>query len=336
MQLVEQRTETPAAVITIGPSIAVELSWALLAARKEQLCINHPELQALYERPNGLEHRIRSFWADGVGDFGELAILADQAHLLGSVEIEELLAGVAAAAVDSPAELPLLSETEDDRRIFLNRLDRLRRSPQLRDDYVQLLRDIWAEVGPTWEAEGRALVAAAVERYQRRLERGAKWVDLIVVECEYLKKILPRLISLLPALVSVTIAPSYFSGQGLLFDLPNGILVGVAAEETGQSARARTDLLAKRLKSLADPTRLAIIDSLAGGPMTVGEIARSFDLAQPTVSNHVKVLREAGVVTASRRGNRLELEVRKDAGNELFDELKALMDRAGQEELVAD
>jgi len=68
--------------------------------------------------------------------------------------------------------------------------------------------------------------------------------------------------------------------------------------------------------------------------MTVGEIARSFDLAQPTVSNHVKVLREAGVVVASRRGSRLELEVRKDAGNELFEDLKALMGGGTKDDTV--
>ena len=61
--------------------------------------------------------------------------------------------------------------------------------------------------------------------------------------------------------------------------------------------------------------------------MTVGEIAKYFDLAQPTVSNHLRILREAGVVAGVRRGNRLELEVRTEVSNELLDELKALLDR---------
>jgi DNA-binding transcriptional ArsR family regulator len=329
MQLVEERTETPTSVVVIGPSIAVELSWALLAARKEQLCSKRPALEALYRSQNALEHRIRSFWTDGVADFGELLVLVDQSGLLGSVELEELLAGIADAAIRSPKELPLVSESEADRQVFLQRLDRLRRSPRLRRDYVELLRDLWSEIGTTWEVEGRQLVARSVERYRRRLERGDKWVDLIVADCEFLAALLPKLLGRLPEVGVVTIAPSFFSGQGLLFDLPHGILVGVPAEGTDQGERARTDLLAKRLKALADPTRLAIIHALAARPMTVGEIARSFDLAQPTVSNHVRVLREAGVVTASRRGNRVELEVRADASDDLFDELKALMSRAG-------
>jgi DNA-binding transcriptional ArsR family regulator len=330
MQLVEQRAQTPATVITIGPSIAVELSWALLAARRDQLCATHPVLEAVYRGPNGLEQRVRSFWADGVADFGELLVLADQARLVASVEIEELLAGIAKAATISPGELPLASETEADRQVFLRRLDRLRRSARLRRDYVQLLRDLWSEVGPTWETEGLPLVEAAVERIKRRLERGAKWVELIVSDCEYLSALLPQLIERVPFVGAVMIVPHSFSGQGLLFDLPNGIVVGVRADGTDQSERARTDVLAKRLKALADPTRLAIIHALANGPMTVGEIARSFDLAQPTVSNHVKVLREAGVVTATRRANRVELEVQADAGKDLFDELKTLLNRGNE------
>ena len=332
MQLLEQKTEAADATIAIGPSIAVELSWVLLAAKREQLRAHRPGLEALYESPNGLEERVRSFWADGVADFGEQLVLADQAQLIGSVEIEELLAGVAQAAIDSPKELPLGSEDESDRAVFLQRLDRLRRSPPLRRDYVRLLRELWAEVNETWESQGRRLVDVAVERYRRRLERGARWVDLVVADSEHLSEHLPGLIERLPRGSAVTIAPSFFSGQGLLFDLPSGILVGVHAATTDSSTRARTDLLAKRLKAFADPTRLAIVQTLATGPMTVGEIARSFDLAQPTVSNHMRILREAGVETGTRRGTRLELEVPTDAANELLDELKALLNRSRKQD----
>ncbi len=164
-----------------------------------------------------------------------------------------------------------------------------------------------------WEGKGR------------RLERGAKWVDLVATDFEHVSALLPGLSEKLPKAGAVTIVPSFFSEQGLVFDLPSGILVGVRATTTSSETRARTDLLARRLKAFADPTRLVIAHSLVAGPMTVGEIAKSFDLAQPTVSNHVRVLREAGVVTGVRHGTRLDLEVCADAGNELLDELKALL-----------
>jgi DNA-binding transcriptional ArsR family regulator len=50
--------------------------------------------------------------------------------------------------------------------------------------------------------------------------------------------------------------------------------------------------------ALADPTRRQIIESLAGGESSFGELADKFEMSRPAVSQHLKVLREAGLVTA--------------------------------------
>ena len=163
--------------------------------RRDQLCAGDPALEALYRGANGLQQRVRSFWTDGVADFGELLVLADLAHVIGSVEIDELLAGMAQAAAHSPKELALSSEDESDRAVFLQRLDRLRRSPRLRRDYARLLGELWAEVAEAWEAKGRRLVEVAAERYRHRLERGAKWFDLVIADSEHLFEHLPGLIA---------------------------------------------------------------------------------------------------------------------------------------------
>ena len=61
--------------------------------------------------------------------------------------------------------------------------------------------------------------------------------------------------------------------------------------------------LAARFKALADPTRLAIMNQLAGAEeVCVCDLVPGSGLAQPTVSHHLKLLREAGLVTAERRG----------------------------------
>jgi ArsR family transcriptional regulator, arsenate/arsenite/antimonite-responsive transcriptional repressor len=61
--------------------------------------------------------------------------------------------------------------------------------------------------------------------------------------------------------------------------------------------------LASRFKALADPTRVAIINSLsAADEVCVCNLTETFDLSQPTISHHLKILREAGLVEASRRG----------------------------------
>ena len=63
------------------------------------------------------------------------------------------------------------------------------------------------------------------------------------------------------------------------------------------------DALAARFKALADPTRVAIVNRLAvADEVCVCDFVAALDLAQPTVSHHLKVLRDAGLVESSRRG----------------------------------
>src|SRR5262249_61745999 len=60
------------------------------------------------------------------------------------------------------------------------------------------------------------------------------------------------------------------------------------------------------LRALADQSRRTMLDTLAGGPATVGELAALLPIARPGVSRHLRVLREAGLVEvrqeAQRRG----------------------------------
>jgi ArsR family transcriptional regulator, zinc-responsive transcriptional repressor len=56
------------------------------------------------------------------------------------------------------------------------------------------------------------------------------------------------------------------------------------------------------LKLLSTPTRLAIVTELAAQPRIVSELADRLDISQPLVSQHLRVLRGARLVTAERRG----------------------------------
>jgi len=107
-------------------------------------------------------------------------------------------------------------------------------------------------------------------------------------------------------------------------------MIGVRAEGSGAEARARTENLARRLKTISDPTRLAIVEVLRASPSTVGELAELFALAQPTVSNHVKILRDAGIVANATRGGRRELVLEHGALDELLDHLEGMLDPARQ------
>ena len=68
--------------------------------------------------------------------------------------------------------------------------------------------------------------------------------------------------------------------------------------------RVEAERMAAIAKALADPARLQLIDVLRkhAGKVCVCELVPLFDLSQPTVSHHLKVLREAGLVASERRG----------------------------------
>ena len=56
--------------------------------------------------------------------------------------------------------------------------------------------------------------------------------------------------------------------------------------------------------ALADPTRRAIFERLARGPRAVGDLAGEFPVSRPAVSQHLRVLKDAGLVADRRDGNR--------------------------------
>lgn len=63
--------------------------------------------------------------------------------------------------------------------------------------------------------------------------------------------------------------------------------------------------LAKIFKALGDPVRLrllSLIASRAGGEVCVCDLTPAFDLSQPTISHHLKLLRQAGLIDCERRG----------------------------------
>ena len=61
---------------------------------------------------------------------------------------------------------------------------------------------------------------------------------------------------------------------------------------------------ASAIQALGDPTRRSIFERLRSGPRAVGELARELPVSRPAVSQHLRVLKEAGLVTEQREGTR--------------------------------
>ena len=83
--------------------------------------------------------------------------------------------------------------------------------------------------------------------------------------------------------------------------------------------RAEAERMAGIAKALADPVRLQLVDVLRkhAGKVCVCELVPRVDLSQPTVSHHLKVLRDAGIVGSERRGLWAYYYVNRDQLEEL-------------------
>ena len=85
------------------------------------------------------------------------------------------------------------------------------------------------------------------------------------------------------------------------------------------------------MDALGDPTRRAILERLRGGTKAVGELADGLPVSRPAVSQHLRVLEAAGLVSARREGTRRLY--RLDPGG--LDEVRAALDRFWTDALAA-
>ncbi|HET6373767.1 MAG TPA: metalloregulator ArsR/SmtB family transcription factor [Candidatus Polarisedimenticolia bacterium] len=83
---------------------------------------------------------------------------------------------------------------------------------------------------------------------------------------------------------------------------------------------------ASALLALADPTRRGLYERLRRRPHTVGELARLARVTQPAVSQHLRVLSEARLVTHQREGTRRHYRARRDGLTELKRYVESLWD----------
>ncbi len=327
---VEERETGPK--LSVHGSVAVEVDWALSAALRMGQKAMRPELEELYPRQPRLAEDVAGLWAGeeqlSYPGFLELSILAFGGGLLFSLDSDALLGSLDALCTRVPRRLTLASETPEDRRRVLHRLEVLRSSTRRRRHYVDVVTRVWSALRPAWEEDGAPAVRQEVAARQALLARHPTWRDFAANDCK--SHDLAGLVEALGSGGELAVVPAYFTHTGLLLDLPGLVLVGVGTGDTGSGTRARTEQVARRLKAVADPTRLAILAGLARKEMTVTEMANRFDLAQPTVSNHVKLLRDAGFVAVRTDGRSRVLAVDREALEGLGRELQDLLGTAGE------
>lgn len=307
---IDQAEATTGVRVLTAP--VIELAFSCYVAEKASVGLgrlSQPWLHEASTEHSDLLQRIGQFWqSQGYYEWGEIVILAQRTGTLFS-EVEQFFRRFEQAASEPSIVPELASEEEGVREILQDRLDRLAASPELRKAYLALVREFWAMLEPYWRTTASAAASELAASYRRRLSR-----------TDDIRSVLPRnhfarreahagLVQRAVAAGEAVIVPLALGGVGIaFFALPGILIIGVGpeAEKRQDKRREAAERAAARFKVLSDPTRLSILTSFCFSPASISDMASFFDLSQPTVSVHVKLLREAGLLEATKvRGQTL-------------------------------
>lgn len=302
------RADESTARLHVEPSLVAELTFALFAFRVRMGDRGHFQWDWLDEMEAAhpaLVARVRDFWGDEpYSEWGELTLLAAAAGVLFETDPAALLAGCEQAAAAGVRVPSLPTEPPDVEGFIAGRLRRLRDDAELRAQYFALLREFVAAAGPALAA-ARPVAEAASARIARQAAAGGDPLALVPANHLARKESYRGLIRAASDRGRLYVVPLGLTPHGQCFFGNADLLIVAFGPETGEKVtrrRAMAERAAASFKVLSDPTRLALLGRILHAPISVTDLATYFDLSQPTVSVHVKMLREAGLLESKRAG----------------------------------
>lgn len=244
-------------------------------------------------------------------EYGELLVAAWRAGVVFAPVVEALLDSLESTLTEAFETPRLESEPPAVWDVIDRRLAVLRGSAEARHAYAGILRRVWTLMRPVWDRGGKAAAERASRELLARLRPDMDLRELVPGNQFLHRDNYQSQIERARARGDLYVVALGLSGGGQLYwSLPGMLVVGTGpeSEEREVERRVRAERVANRLKVLSDPTRVAILFELlrpSSHASTVTELASLFGLSQPTVSVHVKALREAGLITSSRDGNQV-------------------------------
>jgi DNA-binding transcriptional ArsR family regulator len=304
--------------VRVAPSAPLELMWVMHFAETDH---EHggafAGVDAARARFGAQLTRLRD---DGMAQYStEMIVLGHRSGTLLDLDLSRFFARIGEAIADTSPLPSLRSESAEEIATARARLERLRSDGEYRKRYVDLLQEIWASVEDEWEKEGRPAVLAESQRWARALADGASFRK--VMEIARLWEGRPevdRFADEAASQGSMILNPCWFGGKIHVLELDGLVYVGRGIRHRDMSYRKVAAEISTSIKALADPTRLAILLRLAREPASVTELARQFELSQPTVSGHVQILREAGLIDERTVGRSAMLSASEEGLRRLF------------------
>lgn len=298
----------------VSPSAAAELAWIfdLLTQTARYAVPAVAELEATLLpgltqlRPPVME-RAGRLWNDSLAGCPELLPAADQADCVRGEDVERLLAWLTTGSGGRPVtDYELLTEPAADRSAIRARLRRLKEDVETRRAYRDLIAEVWQVAAVEWRQRGRQVVVEACARWRSRLDSGASIEELMPPRHPLTYADRLGFDDIFNVRAEFALSPLYFClSGGQVVDLTDHVQISVPASDLLPVRKLRdAAFVADRLRVLAEPTRVHILLQLLSAPAGVMDLARALHMSQPTVSGHLKVLRQAGLVQPRRAAHR--------------------------------
>lgn len=267
-------------------------------------------LRALMAEAPELAARVEGFWQNkGYFEWVELSLIADAAGVLFDASTDINWSALEVAASRPIHVGPLRTEDASVREVLEEHLAHLRDDDERRAAYFALLKDMWAFLWPHYEREGHEAASQLAADIRAQLATTRDFDSILPPNhLARLDKFRPMVLEAEREgrLVIVALGLSGV-GSGIL-EVPGGMLVSYSYETRNgpEQRREAAGRIARQMKLLSDPTRVALLLQMVHGARSITDLARTEGLSQPTVSVHVKLLREAGLLESQGgRGQKL-------------------------------
>jgi len=318
------------------PSAPSELAWLLnLLAQTARYAepalaeLDGSLLPGIGRLRKSIKEQVEQLWGDGLAGCPELLYSAHEADCMFDDELTRFFGWLAKPVEKGAAGNAMLTEPEHDRPVIAKRMRRLHEDAKARHSYRGVLVEVWRLAAGPWERNGRSVVSAACDTWKDRLSAGMSIEELVPPRHPLTLADRLGFDDIFMHRREFAVSPLYFCmSGGHVVDLDDYVHIAVPASDLMPVRKIRdAAFVSDRLRVLAEPTRVNILIQLLSAPSGVMDIARSLRMSQPTVSGHLKVLRDAGLIQPRRFGTRTVMVASRKRIERLLEDARATIAR---------
>jgi DNA-binding transcriptional ArsR family regulator len=330
------------------PSPVLELAYAYYAIvrpESEKRGLELSWLQALKAKHPDLVLALQAFWKgeNGAGE-SDLFLMACELGYARDDSIERFLSDFPRLPEQVQKHLEALTDqmvpqhhksdgaTQQQKmqEQFAQRLALLKKA-ELRKPFIKHIKQLWNWLEPLWTEKGLAETVRASQVFLAKFKETGSVLDALPPHHFTQFESSAQQIRTSQEKRRMLVTPLFFAhGGGFNFDFSEDHYIGygIQSERMYEHLAAMVKQTSSKTKALADETRLMLLTLIARYDqfaLTVSDFAVQLGVSQPTVSGHLKLLKEAGLVTLEKHGNKSLYKINTGAMEQALGELRELM-----------